>query len=271
MKRLLATILFLSGSILSFGFEDEPIISASSAVDFSILHSRRVDSIKVLSVSDEWNKFSRIEIISNLVDIAISSEKQGKENVVRSALNLLSYQPAREDGARLMEFSMSNTNLSNRIAWTTVPFSMMGAYFLPYIKAHFNDGSWSLEERLAIYRTGMELLRSNGYFLLTPKQSKEDRIRIGEALRDVLPFETDDKAFRELNWMLHENLYGRAFSEEEFALLKQRAAEYRGEGENPYEKTLQTLHQQIAEGNTNIVIWADVPPRPLKRKIRMIH
>lgn len=269
MKCLLATILFLSGSILSFGFEDEPIISASSAVDFSILHSRRVDSIKVISFRDEWKNFSRKEIISNLVDVAISSEIQGNDKVVYSALNLLVYQPDAEQGARLLEFSSSKTNLSNRISWVAVPFSMMGADFVPYIESCYKDGTWDLPERMAVCRTARALLHSNGSSLRVPKQSREDRIRIGEALRSVLPFETDDKAFLDLNAIIRNNLYGWAFSEDEFSLLKQREANYKGDGENPYEKALQTLTRLLAEGNTNIVFSADVPPRTLKRKIRV--
>lgn len=262
MKRIFSILLYISLSSLLLGEIGESVVATAKRMDFALHRKIRKNSIDMLAQEEEWKEIPRESIVSNLVDFAIRSETLGKFEESKAALQILAYQPDKVEGRRLLSFSESFEIVSNKVSWINIPFTMMGADFAPFLEAKCRDGTWDPAERKAVYWTARQFLRSNGSSLRVPKLDREDRFRIGEALRTILPYEMDDSLFREVDWTLIENHSGWAFSSEHFELLSKRASKYDGDSPNPYKRILETMSQRLSEGNTNIVFSADLPILP---------
>lgn len=269
MKTFAFFVLTLLLVGFSGAFDGNTIISVAQDIRFSRHHGVWKDSIETLAKHEKWKVLPRSEIISNLVEFAISEEMKGSNPVSRAALDLLQYQPFPEFGSRLYDFSSSRTNLSNKVVWTMVAFSMIGAEFAPILAEECRKGTMSQEERRSTYWIAKQFLEAREDGTLIPKQTAEERARIRIYLQTALPLETNDKSFIELDWIICENYPEWAFSDAHFMLLESRAVQFTGTGQNPYEKTLGTWKRRLSTGDTNIVPVADMPPFESKYKIRI--
>lgn len=269
MRTRFLMLVIIGMALSSLGFDGNTIESVWEAVRFSFTHGKRIDPIETLAKHEEWKGLSRCGIISNLVESAIYFEEVGIHNTAKSALNLLRFQSCKESADRLYFYVADRTNVMNRASWIAVSFSMMGPEFAPEIEARCKKREWELSERRAVYDIARQMLQSNGASSRIVKRTPEERSQMAKALLSILPYEENDQAFLELDWVLINHSPGWAFSASHFGLLEQRASAYQGKDQNPYVRTISTLKRRMDAGDTNIVFSADLPVWEPKPELRI--